>query len=110
EVEGDINTFTGGGVGGGLKGAVNLPLGDTAAVRVVGYGTHFGGFVDSVGTYRKKNVNDGNRYGTRVSLLFQPTPELKITPRFVYQHVDAGGFNREEHYNFFDNQFTTGAA
>ena len=30
------------------------------------------------------------------SLLFQPTPELKITPRVVYQKVEAGGFNREE--------------
>ena len=37
----------------------------------------------------------------------QPTPELKITPRVVYQEVEAGGFNREDHYILFDNQFTT---
>ena len=37
--------------------------------------------------YNKKNVNDGRRNGARVSLLFQPTPELKITPRVVYQEV-----------------------
>ena len=39
------------------------------------------------------------------SLLFQPTPELKITPRIVYQKVEAGGFNREDRYILFNNQF-----
>ncbi len=76
-----------GGVGYGLKGAINLPLGDTAAMRVVGYGTHFGGFIDSVGPFDKKNVNSGSRIGGRASLLWQPTPELKITPRIVYQKI-----------------------
>ena len=107
-VEGDVNVLKGGDLGYSLRGAVNLPLGPTAAVRVVGYGTHFGGFIDSKGPYTKKNVNDGGRFGTRVSVLFQPTPELKITPRFVYQEVKAGGFNREDHYIIFNNQFVSG--
>ncbi len=107
-VEAGINMFDGGGVGYDLKGAVNLPLGETAAIRVVGYGTHFGGFIDSVGPYSKKNVNDGNRIGGRASLLFEPTPEFKITPRVAYQEVEAGGFNREDRYILFNNQFTTG--
>ena len=34
-----------------------------------------------------KNINDGSRVGGRVSLLLEPTPELKITPRVVYQEV-----------------------
>ncbi len=107
-VEGDINVLKGGGIGYGLKGAVNVPLGPTAALRVVGYGTHFGGFIDSVGPYNKKNVNDGSRVGGRATLLFQPTPELKITPRVAYQVVEAGGFNREDHYILFNNQFLPG--
>src|SRR3954454_717391 len=53
QVEGDINTVKDGSIGYGLKGAINLPLGNTAALRVVGYGTHFGGFIDSVGPYKK---------------------------------------------------------
>src|SRR5438132_2531036 len=85
EVEGDANVLKGGDIGYGLKGVINVPLGSTAALRVVGYGTHFGGFIKAVGPAAKKNVNDGDRYGTRVSLLWQPTPELKITPRVVYQ-------------------------
>ncbi len=106
--EAGVEALKGGDFGYSLKGAINLPLAPTAALRVVGYGTHFGGFIDSIGPYSKKNVNDGRRVGGRVSLLFQPTPELKITPRFVYQDVEAGGFNREDHYILFDNQFTTG--
>ena len=39
--------------------------------------------------------------------LLEPSPELKITPRVVYQKIRADGFNREEHYNLYDNQFTT---
>jgi iron complex outermembrane receptor protein len=107
-VEGDVNVLKGGDLGYGLKGAVNVPLGPTAAIRVVGYGTQFGGFIDSIGPYDKKNVNDGHRVGGRAALLFQPTPELKITPRVAYQEVEAGGFNREDHYILYNNQFTTG--
>src|SRR3712207_5661662 len=51
QVEGDVNILKGGDIGYGLKGAVNVPLGSTAAIRVVGYGTKFGGFIDSVGPY-----------------------------------------------------------
>lgn len=107
EVEAGVNTFSGGSMGYDLKGAVNVPLGNTAAARIVGYGTHFGGFIDSVGPHGGKNVNDGDRYGTRVSVLWEPTAELRITPRFVYQESKANGFNREEFYNLYDNEFTT---
>jgi iron complex outermembrane receptor protein len=107
QVEGDVNTLAGGSMGYGLKGAVNIPLSPTLATRIVAYGTHFGGFVDSVGPYKKDNVNDGSRIGTRISALWQPTPQLKFTPRIVYQESKANGFNREEEYNLYDNQFTS---
>jgi iron complex outermembrane receptor protein len=107
QVEGGINVLKGGDVGWDTKAAINVPLANTAAVRVVGYQTHFGGFVDAVGPAGGKNVNDGNRFGTRVSLLWQPTPEISITPRVVFQRSTANGFNREEFYNLYDNQFTT---
>ena len=108
QVEGGVNVLKGGDVGYDAKFALNMPMSDTSALRLVGYHTHFGGFIDSVGPYRKKNVNDGNRTGFRASMLWQPFTQLKITPRLVYQEANAGGFNREEFYNLFDNQFTTG--
>jgi iron complex outermembrane receptor protein len=106
-VEANVNTVKDGDIGYHLKGAVNVPLGDTAALRAVAYGTKYAGFIDAEGPAGGKNVNDGSRVGGRVSLLWEPMPELRITPRLVYQQVRADGFNREEHYNLFDNQFTT---
>jgi outer membrane receptor protein involved in Fe transport len=109
-MEAGINTVDESDSGFDLKGMVNIPLGPTAAARAVAYGTHFAGFVDAVGPAAGKNINDGSRIGGRFSILWQPVPELKITPRIVYQDARANGFNREELYNFYDNQFTTGAA
>src|SRR5262249_58999175 len=107
---GGVNCLRGGAWGYDIKGAVNVPFADTAALRSVGYETHFGAFVDAVGPASGKHVNDGNRFGTRVSFLWEPVPGLKVTPRLVFQRVKTNGINREEHYNLYDNQFTTGAA
>jgi outer membrane receptor protein involved in Fe transport len=93
-------------MGGDLKGALNLPLGDTAALRAVGYATKFAGFIDALGPGGKDDINDGSRVGGRVSLLWEPTPELKITPRVIYQKAIANGFNREEVFNLYLNPFT----
>ena len=67
----------------------NLPLNDTTAVRVVAYEHHLPGFIDAIqpdGTV-VKGVNDGDRTGARVSLLWKPTEQLSITPRIVYQNL-----------------------
>lgn len=106
-VEANINTVDEGDLGYHLKGAINLPLGDTAAVRAVAYGTRYGGFIDAAGPAAGKNINDGSRVGGRVSVLWEPSANVRITPRVVYQQIRVDGFNREEHYNLFDNQFTT---
>lgn len=107
-VEGNVNVIDGGGVGGHGKGVINLPLGDNAAFRLVGYWTEYGGFIDALreGGGRTKNVNDGKRYGFRASLRWEPTENLSITPRFVYQDVDVDGFNRQEVFNLYANPFT----
>ncbi|WP_207774740.1 TonB-dependent receptor [Sphingosinicella sp. YJ22] len=108
-VEGNINVVEEDDFGGHLKGAINLPLGNTAAVRAVGYYTQYAGFVDALreGGGRDENVNDGQRYGGRISLLWEPTPDIQITPRVLYQEIQTDGFNRQEVYNLFANPFTT---
>ncbi|HEX8669335.1 MAG TPA: TonB-dependent receptor [Allosphingosinicella sp.] len=108
-VEANINLVDGDDFGGHIKGAVNVPLGPTAAIRAVGYHTRFGGFVDALreGGGRDEDVNSGTRTGGRLALLFQPTPDISITPRIVYQEIEAKGFNRQEIYNLFGNPFTT---
>src|SRR5438270_543420 len=107
EVESGINVARGGDIGYDAKGALNIPINHVAAVRGVVYYSHFPGFISSVGPYSKKNVNDGERYGGRLSMLLQPNDNIKITPRVVWQRATANGFNREEFYNLYDNQFTT---
>ncbi|HEY6662684.1 MAG TPA: TonB-dependent receptor [Sphingomicrobium sp.] len=109
-VEGGVNVLEGGDMGWDAKAAINMPIADTLAARVVAYYTHFGGFIDAVGLAGGNNINDGERFGTRMSLLWEPVPGVKVTPRIVFQRATANGFNREDHYILYDNQFTTGAA
>ena len=106
-VEANLNLVDGEEVGGHLKGAINLPLGDTAAVRAVGYYTLYGGFINAVGRAGGNDVNGGERYGGRIAVTFEPSDDLSITPRIVYQKISADGFNRQDIYNLYGNRFTT---
>ena len=106
-VEANVSLVDGDDIGGHLKGAVNLPLGENAALRAVGYFTRYGGFIDALGPAGGKDVNDGERYGGRIAITFEPSDSVKITPRVVYQKVDVDGFNRQEIFNLNANRFTT---
>lgn len=108
-VEGNLNLVDGDDFGGHLKGAINVPLSKVLAVRAVAYHTTYGGFIDALreGGRRDENVNGGSRTGGRLAILFQPTPDISVTPRIVYQEIKADGFNRQEVFNLFANPFTT---
>jgi iron complex outermembrane receptor protein len=106
-VEANVNLVDGDDFGGHLKGAVNVPMGENAAIRAVGYFTRYGGFIDALGPAGGEDVNDGERYGGRVAVTFEPSDGFRITPRVVYQKVEADGFNRQEFYNLYANRFTT---
>ncbi len=108
-VEGNINLVDGDDIGGHLKGAVNAPLGDKAAVRAVGYYTRYGGFINArrEGGGVTEDVNDGERYGGRLAVTFEPSENLSITPRVIYQKISTNGFNRQEVFNLYANPFTT---
>lgn len=108
KVEIDGNYIDEGSTGGHLKTALNVPLGEDAAIRLVAYGTRYGGFIDArkEGGTVDEDVNDGSRYGGRIALLWEPTENLSITPRVVYQNIDLGGFNRDEVFNLFANPYT----
>ncbi len=110
KIEGNINLVDGDSFGGHLKGAVNIPLvADKAAIRAVGYYTRFGGFINArrEGGSIQEDVNSGDRYGGRLSILFIPTENISITPRIVYQKIESNGFNRQEVFNLYANPFTT---
>jgi iron complex outermembrane receptor protein len=108
-VEGTASTVEDGGVGGEIKGMVNVPFNDKTALRLTAYDTEYPGFIDAVqpnGSV-KKDVNDGYRRGVRAALLFQPTDNFSITPRVLYQKIDVNGFNRVDIFNILGNEFTT---
>ncbi|MFU8878050.1 MAG: TonB-dependent receptor [Wenzhouxiangellaceae bacterium] len=104
----EFNTVDGGNSGNHFKGMFNAPFGNgKGAFRLVGYHTNYPGFVDALreGGGREKNVNEGRRSGLRAALMFQPTDNITITPRVIYQEISADGFNRQEEFNLFANPF-----
>jgi len=109
-IEANVNTLTDGGTGGHIKGAVNVPLANgKAAIRAVGYHTEYAGFIDALqeGGGIDEDVNTGNRSGGRIALLLEPTENISITPRVIYQEISTDGNNRQEVFNLFANEFTT---
>lgn len=100
---------TDGGFGGTAKVAVNVPIGDTAAMRVAAYYTSYGGYIDAVqpDLHTKKDVNSGDRAGVRWSFRMEPSENLTITPRVVYQEVKMDGWNRVDLFNILGNPYTT---
>ena len=113
-VEADLNQIEEGGLGGHLKGVVNVPVGDKLAIRTVAYHTEYGGYVDA---FRSANltgeldieddVNSGHRTGGRLMATFEPNDRVSIRPRIVYQEIETDGFNRQETFNLFANPNTT---
>ena len=103
------STVDDGEFGGGVKAALNLPMGETVAARIAGYYSQLPGFIDSIYPDRSKNedINGGERTGVRASLLFQPNDQLSVTPRIVYQKLETDGFPRIDIWNILGNPYTT---
>jgi iron complex outermembrane recepter protein len=107
-VEANANLVDGDDFGGHVKAAVNLPVGEKVAVRAVGYYTRYGGFIDAITPNGiREDINDGERYGGRLAVTFEPSDTVSITPRVVYQRIETDGFNRQELFNLYANPFTT---
>ena len=104
-----LNSVGGGGAGGNAKVAVNVPMGDTSAMRITAYHTSFGGFMDAVQPDLSVNedVNSGERTGARWALRFEPSENVTITPRLIYQELNMDGWNRIDDFNILANPYTT---
>src|SRR6202165_2125022 len=95
--------------GGFMRAALNLPFGDTVAGRLVAYWHHLPGFIDAIqpGGAVKKDVNDADRSGARLSFLIKPNDALTITPRIMFQKLETNGYPRVDLYNILGNPYTT---
>jgi len=109
ELELDFNSIQQGSNGGHIKAMVNAPLDNGSALRAVLYSTEYGGYIDAYGENGAYNadVNTGSRDGARIAITFSPSDNLTITPRLIYQEIDADGYNRQEVFNLFANPYTT---
>ncbi len=98
-----------GDAGASAKVALNTPLGAKAALRVVGYYTQYGGYIDAVQPdfSVNENVNAGDRAGVRLTLRYEPNERFNITPRLLFQRVGMNGWNRVDAFNILGNRFTT---
>jgi outer membrane receptor protein involved in Fe transport len=61
------------------NGMVNIPLiEDKLAIRAVGFVRNEEGYIDNVGLAARKNSNDLDAWGGRVSLLWEPTDRTSV--------------------------------
>ena len=104
-----LNSVGDGGMGGNAKVAVNVPVGDTSAMRITAYHTAFGGFMDAVQPDLgvAEDVNSGERTGARWALRFEPNEKVTVTPRVIYQELSMDGWNRIDDFNILANPYTT---
>ncbi|GAA4748043.1 TonB-dependent receptor [Sphingomonas daechungensis] len=95
----------GGGTGYNFSGMVNAPLGDVAAVRASGFYRKNAGWIDGNGSDATffgvdslggKDINKGESYGGRASVLFKPTSELSIRLTGITQRIQSDASSDSE--------------
>jgi iron complex outermembrane recepter protein len=104
----DLNTFTKGDAGGKVEGFANLPINDRAAIRLVGWAEHDGGYINNVpgpagmvyptsGLPRdnsrvvEKNYNWVDTTGGRAALKVDLSDTWSVTPMLMTQRQTANG-------------------
>ena len=90
DVEIGVETIEEGDTGFSGQGMLNMPLADgKAALRFTGYYKDVPGYIDNP-LRGEKNANDGERYGGRLQLLWQPTDDLSIRLMYLMQDQSLG--------------------
>ncbi len=78
-----------GGTGYAFDGMVNVPLGDTLALRAVGFYHHEAGYIDNEYT-GKKDVNDLDASGGRLAMRWNASDALTFDAMASYQDQKTG--------------------
>ena len=103
------NTVAHGDQGYLVEGFANVPIGDKAAIRMVGWARHDAGYIDNVAGVRtfptsgismnsraKDNYNDTDTYGARVALKIDLNDNWSITPTIMGQQQKSNGIFAQE--------------
>ncbi|WP_332771937.1 TonB-dependent receptor [Phenylobacterium sp.] len=104
----EVNHLSHGAYGSSAEGFVNQPLGDRAAVRLVGWAVHDGGYIDNVpgsftyptgnitvnnAAFVEGNYNEVDTAGARAALKIDLNDNWTVTPTLMGQRTQAdGGF------------------
>jgi len=111
--QGTLSDTQGGSGNGGGNLMLNIPIGDTMALRVVGSDTYRSGWLDRIvenpfpqdtGITRANvlagpitgvatNVNTEQLYGGRATLLYKPSEDFSVTAMALYQRMVMGGYD-----------------
>jgi outer membrane receptor protein involved in Fe transport len=84
-------SVSGGSLGGSVKGFINLPFWDNkAALRVSAVQQSLPGWVDNP-QLGSDNINGGDSYSLRASLLIQPTSDFSARVSAFEQHLKTNG-------------------
>ncbi len=107
-----LNKYGKGNAGGTAEAFINVPLASNAAIRIVGYYQHEGGYISNTykertfqlddpdpktfttvnnSKYLGKNQNDVDTYGGRAALKIDLDSDWSITPELIYQKQISHG-------------------
>lgn len=73
-----------------LRGAVNFPVSDTAAIRLSGFTREDPGYIDNP-VLHVDGVNEARVYGGHLSALWVPSDVLSLKLSALYQHTSSDG-------------------
>jgi outer membrane receptor protein involved in Fe transport len=104
----EVNSVAHGDIGYGAEGFVNIPLHEKAAVRLVAWAEHDGGYIDNVpgsfvyptgniavnnASQAENDYNEVDTVGARAALKIDLTDSWSVTPTLMGQRTQAdGGF------------------
>ena len=84
-----------GSTSGSIRGVVNVPIGDTFAIRASGFYAEQSGFIDDP-LRGARRVNDNKFNGGRLGLLWRPTSKLSVRATAVAQDILSRGTSTED--------------
>ena len=96
-VAGEVSSTTDGGLNYSVNAMVNVPMGDRAAIRVVGSTTDRNGFIDRVfddgdgNSGKVENVDTEKTDSVRVALRYDVTDSTYIQPAYFRQKMSMDG-------------------
>lgn len=84
------NDVAHGELGYGLRGAVNIPVGQSLAFRASAFTRRDPGYIDNP-TLQTRDVNGADAYGGRLAMLWWPTDALSVKLSALHQKIKGEG-------------------